>query len=410
VRGVGIRRRAVVVGSATIALGAFGLASEAAQAGSSCYGPDEVPAAIVGTDGPDHLGGTAGGDLILGGDGDDRIETRSASDIVCAGRGDDRIVVGEGLDYVDAGRGDDVIKLGAGVDCSCFALFGPEFLVFFGGGYGGPGDDHIFPGRGGGTVDAGSGDDFVRGVIAFNSIQGGPGEDLLIGGIHQDGISGGLADDRLYARGGPDGGGTEEDPLPLEGGAGHDRIYGGNGNDDFVDCGETGSDRFYGGAGKDAFCRFESGKDHRSRDVFDGRGGVDRITYAAGGDRATSLAVSLDDVRDDGPRCPGCALDDVRDFEDVLVTSRVRTRIVGNAERNRIRVFGGGDSIVTGGQRADRLRTDEGDDLVAGGGGNDRIRTAESDDTIDGGRHHDRCRGGSGADTALHCEDVQGVP
>ena len=150
----------------------------------------------------------------------------------------------------------------------------------------------------------------------------------------------------------------------------------------------------FGGAdvlvGNAAPNRLESGG---GDDTLDGGGGADflsggdqtdAVTYAG---RGTPVAVSLDDVANDGSGEEG---DDVR--------SDVET------------VHGGaGPDRLAGSNRPERFHGGDGDDELLGGGGADELFGETGDDSLQGGTGDDGLRGGPGTDLAEYSDHGFGV-
>ena len=92
------------------------------------------------------------------------------------------------------------------------------------------------------VINAGDGNDRVRAdrLARPAIVDGGAGDDRIYGGNDDDILDGGDGDDRLYGRGGDD---------SIEGGAGSDLLVGDAGDDDLA--GGDGADRINGGAGTD---------------------------------------------------------------------------------------------------------------------------------------------------------------
>ncbi|MEA2216404.1 MAG: hypothetical protein QOK19_1965 [Solirubrobacteraceae bacterium] len=116
--------------------------------------------------------------------------------------------------------------------------------------HGGAGDDSLFAGRAGATLD------------------GGPGAESLIGSPANDVLIGGAGDDRLFGYAGND---------RASGGDGSDRIDGGRGNDTIN--GGRGRDQLIGNAGRDTFYAKDG-----ERDRIDGGSGTDRAAIDRGRD------------------------------------------------------------------------------------------------------------------------------
>lgn len=137
---------------------------------------------VIGTDGSEVLGGSAGDDLIEAHGGNDQIygghepggET-GLNDRIDAGAGDDTVFAAAGNDSIHGGEGDDLIFNGAGAD-SVWGGEGDDTL------WGGPGDD-IFTGGDGSDIFAFGIQNGTDTVTDFT-----PGEDLL--DIRSSGIDG----------------------------------------------------------------------------------------------------------------------------------------------------------------------------------------------------------------------------
>ena len=148
----------------------------------------------------------------------------------------------------------------------------------------------------------------------------------------------------------------------LYGLAGNDRLDGGGGDDDLD--GGPGADDLRGGAG------------------------VDGVVY---GGRGAAVAVTLDDVADDGEAGEG---DNVHADVEQVYGGDGGDRLNGSARAELIDGGGGDDSIVDGG----------GADRVYGGAGNDALTTFDSDrDVVDCGPGTDTATA-DGSDVLIGCE------
>jgi Ca2+-binding RTX toxin-like protein len=241
--------------------------------------------------------------------------------------------------------------------------------------------------------DAGAADGSIVSPVSFVSINGQAGNDALtaapnvetqlngddFGGAGNDLLAGGNRDDGLNGDGGNDG---------MSGGGGDDSLNGGPGNDTAD-----------GGAGDDFFTTFSGSFGPDGADVFAGGPGEDSFNADQ---RAGGIAVSLNDVADDGAACPGagCEGDNVRsDIEDVR-TGFGNDALVGSAQPNELD-SGRGNDTVDGGAGPDQLFGDDGDDTLSGGPGNDFVLGADGADVYRGGMGDDQLSpgfGDSGAD------------
>jgi Ca2+-binding RTX toxin-like protein len=210
-----------------------------------------------------------------------------------------------------------------------------------------------------------SADEPVRCAGQIATIVGGPGPDPLVGTAGRDVIAALGGNDRVSA-------GPGDDVVCL--GDGNDRLNGGAGNDvSIAEATADGDDSFAGGPGT-----------------------LDRVRYDS---RTSPLAVSLDNVPDDGQ--VGERDNNHIDVENVD-GGLAGDELIGNAAGNSLNGRSGNDRLV-GGPGADSLRGVDGNDGLTGGSG---------DDVLDGGRGNDSAvastapdgadffQGGLGEDTA----------
>ena len=216
---------------------------------------------------------------------------------------------------------------------------------------------------GGVRLDAGDGDDIIHVGTApagtAVAADGGPGNDTLRG--------------------------TAETPAQLLGGAGDDKIEGGDagetvdggpGNDEVL--GNKGPDVVLGGDGNDTL-----GIDYwteQSDDIVDGGAGYDQIemNWQSGDDDfQPPIDVSIDGAANDGR--PG-ERDDVTRVERIYLTA---------------------NATLTGSEGADELTifNSDGSSKLSGRGGDDKLSAFDLADTIDGGAGADTIEGGYGDDT-----------
>ena len=163
-----------------------------------------------GSIGPDSYGGTSLADTINGNGGDDTLNGNAGNDTIMGGDGNDTIHGDDGNDTIDGGIGDDHLYQDA--------------------------SDGISPASGL-VIHGGDGNDTIEGGTSGLSI------DTLYGDAGNDIIDGHAGKDKLY------GGDGDDDLTVWLGDTGY--LYGGNGNDHL-----TGTDRynyFEGGPGRDNY-------------------------------------------------------------------------------------------------------------------------------------------------------------
>jgi len=166
----------------------------------------------------------------------------------------------------------------------------------------------------------------------------------------------------------------------MQGSSGDDVLTGTAGADSIF--GLAGSDRIDGGAGDDDLDGGPGADDLR------GGAGSDSVLY---GGRSAAVAVTLDDVADDGQQGEG---DNVHADIEQIFGGDGGDRLNGNARAQLIDGGPGDDSILDGGGR----------DRVYGGPGNDVLTTFDADsDVVDCGPGNDTATANS-SDVLIGCE------
>jgi Ca2+-binding RTX toxin-like protein len=234
-------------------------------------GADEV----YGGPGSDKLFGGTGEDVIRGGRDDDYIEGNEDPDEIYGEEGNDVAYGNEGDDDMDGGLGNDTLRGGNGIDTIDGDL-GDDLIL------GNDGDDILMGGSGQDVVRGGFGEDVMSGDLGNDRLYGEEDDDQLSGGDGDDVLEGGDGNDVLAGDGGAD---------ALYGDRGVDQLDGGNGND-FLFAGHGIGDTLLGGAGDDEIVGSDDGKDDpkfddaiRFGDVIDGGDGHDVIYGLGGGDQ-----------------------------------------------------------------------------------------------------------------------------
>jgi Ca2+-binding RTX toxin-like protein len=295
---------------------------------------------LIGDGTADVLIGKGGSDILRGLGGDDVLRPGSGRDRMYGGSGDDLAILSEldsaSPDLFDGGGGRDTLNARAARD-DFFHLIAWSYDSATG----------VYSVRQfGDTVDKPD-------ALTFTNVE------VLIGADD---------DDQMLFN-------FTTDDLEIQGGAGHDRIDTGAGDD--ILRGGTGDDRLSGGDGRNLMYG-GSGDDelslgYRATGLLDG--GIGSDTLRAGGDVDLAKGYAVNDV---GQRIA------IRNIENVDLSGFVDGVVVrGDGGRNVFNAdfafegatfFGaGGRDSILGGDGADRIFGDAGNDVLEGGGGDDRL-------------------------------------
>ena len=257
------------------------------------------------------------------------------------------------------------------------------------------------------------GDTINLGVSSMSeAASGGEGDDTITStGTEQsevDDLNGDAGADTITAAGAGDieaNGGDGDDTIEsgagddeLRGGLGNDTLKGGAGNDDLIagdafpdDLGQVSPDSLDGGPGDDYLFPGWGADDVRGGDgddVVDGR--LD-IPNATAGPFYAKLAVSLDDVANDGAQAPaGQQTGNWHSGLETVIAGDNDDTIIGNDAPNTLIGWLGSDTI-TGGGGADVIYGDVNPLLFSG----DAQDGGDTINSRDGGPDIVRCSGGS---------------
>ncbi len=343
--------------------------------------------------GNDEIHGDGGHDVVHGQGGNDRLYGGTENDQLTG----DVYSQTASDDFLDGGEGDDWLLGSAGHD-TLFGGDGGDHLF---------GDDEMFsvlaPGGGDDYLDGGAGDDHLRGDYGADTLLGGEDNDTLWGDYNQHMVGPALIGPFASVAFDPTLGGDDY----LDGGAGHDTLYG-DGGDDTVLGGE-GVDQLYGDFGdsffyvpEDVTLQSEGGDDY-----LDGQGGDDTINAGGGHDVLLGGAGNDTLYGDDAPTRPSQAGEDWLEGgegDDVLFGGGESDALFGGEGDDVLigdygqTILQGSDDTLDGGVGNDELQGGVGDDLLDGGSDNDRLFGQEGDDILYGGTGADELQGQLGDD------------
>lgn len=259
---------------------------------------------LFGQSGNDSLFGKGGVDLLFGGAGNDNLTGGDANDSVFGELGNDRMIwnPGDDTDLNEGGAGSDAVEVNGGNGADIFVVTANGTRVRF---------DRV--------------------ITSLFSIDIGTSESLIVN------ANGG--DDRITANGNL----APLIALTLDGGAGNDGIFGGNGADvlrggegnDFID-GNQGDDVALLGAGNDVF-RWDPGD---GSDILEGAAGQDAMVFNGSND-SENVRLAANGNR-------------VGFFRSVGNVDSVRMDL-NDVEQIDFNAFGGADSIFVNDQTATDL-------------------------------------------------------
>lgn len=319
---------------------------------------------LSGLDGNDYLDGLAGADTMIGGDGDDTYIVDDAGDVVTEGAGEGTDTVRASVSYV----------LGANVEH--LTLTGTAAIN----GTGNAENNTITGTTGNNTLSGLDGNDYLDGAGGIDTLVGGTGDDTYVVDSATDVIIEDAGEGTDTVRASVSwtlGDNFEHLTLTVAGsgvinGTGNalDNTIIGNlatntlvglGGNDYLDDGGAGSDRMYGGDGDDTYAITEAG----ARIYEDEGGGTDTIILKAGFFGSSYKMAS--------------------NVENLIMQTQ-NASVTGNALDNTI-TGSAGNNVINGGG---------GNDVLYGMEGDDKLTTGSGDDTLDGGEGADTMSGGSG--------------
>ncbi len=378
-------------------------------------------AAIDGGSGHDTIYGTGGNDVIIGGSGNDKLYGMGGDDtfIYNNGDGEDTFYGGDGYDTV-VGTGTEVIMTThtddatveqfSGNDITLKGNWANNTLDFSNATFsgvaaidGGSGHDTIYGTGGNDVIIGGSGNDKLYGMGGDDTFiyNNGDGEDTFYGGDGYDTVVGTgtevimtthtddatveqFSGDNITLKGNwanntlDFSNATFSGVAAIDGGSGHDTIYGTGGNDVII--GGSGNDKLYGMGGDDTFI-YNNGD---GEDTFYGGDGYDTVV-------GTGTEVIMTTHTDDAT---------VEQFSGDNITLK------GNWANNTLDFSNAtfsGVAAIDGGSGHDTIYGTGGNDVIIGGSGNDKLYGMGGDDTFiyNNGDGEDTFYGGDGYDTVV---------
>jgi len=281
-----------------------------------------------------------------------------------------------------------ILDFGSGTFGLATSTSGPNILVDLGNG---SGDSVQINGTSGvDTVTLGS-DMKASPVASFVSWQAAPAAkrttpDIRITGAEDIVISTGAGDDLITAQAGA---AVGTNLTPLDGSI-RLTVYGGDGNDTITSgAASVGGavNALYGGAGDDKFIQQAA----KAADDIHGEDGIDLVDYSS---RSAPLTITVGvGSADDGESGEGDTLE--ADVENVtggsgsdLIDASAMTLA------SHVLIGGAGNDTLIGSAMADHLYGGEGNDILKGGGDVDILEGGDGDDILQGGLGDDTLKGG----------------
>jgi Ca2+-binding RTX toxin-like protein len=228
-------------------------------------------------------------------------------------------------------------------------------------------------------------------------LEGTAGSEDLFGGDGDDDMDGHSGNDYMEGRGGDD---------VMEGGRGSDWLEGGEGDDNLD--GGRGSDYLLGGEGNDSM---DGG---RGQDILSGGEGNDTLTGGEdedyfifregdGDDVITDFQPGTDVIYIDTQSADGYEVSYDEETGNSTITYAGGTITVEGVqitgEDINYESFSSEGGEVEGGIGNDVLYGNDGDDTLTGETGDDALKGGDGDDALDGGAGDDYLSGGEGSDT-----------
>lgn len=326
--------------------------------------------------------GSAYDDILIGNDGNNVLDGRGGNDRMAGYGGDDTYFVDsiDDIVYEEADGGNDtVIVLSSGLDVGEIANV--ENIIYV--------DGSIPEGEdSGGETPPDLGNNSLTSIIFGNdgneTLDGGAGHDRIFGQGGDDFIIGGR--DALASRDINNTIDVADLEDQTESDDGNDMLYGGGGNDTIL--GGQGDDLLDGGSGDDML----SGQ--AGVDIFRGGAGVDTVDYSR--ESPFQLLVNLETNVASGGTGSG---DTFYSIENLIGSDDRIDRFIGTSDDNHFWGRGGGD--VFNGR--------DGDDILDGGADGDILYGEGGNDTIIGGAGQDYLDGGDGIDTVIYAGSSEGV-
>lgn len=318
-------------------------------------GPSDIPRLLIVSDvNEDTTTGTGGNDAIYGTNEDEVLLGLAGNDLLSGGSGADTLNGGSGVDIADYSSSDSGVSVNLRSGTASGGDAEGDVLISIEGLTGSNFDDAL-------TGDNESGTTYIEGLAGDDVIYTGNGnfDSFLLGGA---------GNDTLIVRDGN---------SSLEGGEGDDDLYG-----------HTGIDILRGGSGNDTLTL------NTGDDIYDGGDGYDILTSEfIGPSAARYVNLQSGEARElySADAAIGIGSNQVSGIEGY----------VGGAGRDYV-IGTDGANLLDGGRGNDTLEGGEGDDTLEGGFNDDLLIGGAGDDSIIADFGDDIVHGGIGTDTVYY--------